>query len=85
VTAFARLRDVFLPGREPERAVFCTYGFDARFFEAEVLPAMLPESLALDREAGSSSAYVNAADVALQRREVGVFYDHLLGDGPELL
>jgi hypothetical protein len=85
MTAFARLRDVFLPGREPDRAVFCTYGFDTRFFEAEVLPAMLPESLALDREAGSWNAYVNAADVALQRRGVVVFYDHLLGDGPELI
>jgi len=85
MTAFARLRDVFLPGREPDRAVFCTYGFDARFFEAELLPAMLSESLALDREAGFANAYLNAADVALQRREVGVFYDHLLGDGPELL
>lgn len=85
MTAFARLRDVFLPGLEPERAVFCTYGFDARFFETEVLPAMLPESLCLDREAGSSDGYLNAADVALQRRDVSVFYDHLLGDGPELL
>jgi len=85
MTAFARLRDVFLPGLEPERAVFCTYGFDARFFETEVLPAMLSESLALDREAGSSDGYLNAADVALQRRDVSVFYDHLLGDGPELL
>lgn len=85
MTAFARLRDAFLTGREPDRAVFCTYGFDARFFEAEVLPAMLPESLSLDREAGSTNAYMNAADVALQRRDISVFYDHLLGDGPELL
>ena len=69
MTAFARLRDVFLAGLEPERAVFCTYGFDARFFETEVLPAMLSESLALDREAGSSDGYLNAADVALQPTE----------------
>lgn len=85
MTHFARLRDAFIREREPERAVFCTYGFDARFFEAEVLPAMLSESLVLDREAGSADAYLNAADVALQRRDIGVFYDHLLGDGPELL
>lgn len=85
MTTFARLRDVFVAGMEPERAVFCTYGFDARFFETEVLPAMLSESLAVDREAGSSDGYLNSADVALQRREISVFYDHLLGDGPELL
>lgn len=85
MTRLARLRDAFLPGQEPERALFCTYGFDARFFEAEVLPAMLPSSLSLDREAGSPAAYLNAGDVAMQRREVSVFYDHLLGEGPELL
>lgn len=85
MSALARLRDVFLRGEEPQRALFCTYGFDARFFEAEVLPAMLPNGLALDREAGSATAYLNAGDVALQRRDVFVFYDHLLGEGPELL
>lgn len=85
MTAFARLRDIFLPGTEPDRAIFCTYGFDARFFETEVLPAMLPQSLTLDREAGSPNGYLNSADAALQKRDVSVFYDHLLGDGPELL
>ena len=51
-----------------------------------LLPALLPNSVSLDREAGSESAYLNAADTALQRRDVGVFYDHLAeGEGPELL
>lgn len=87
MTRLARLRDVFVPEVDPDRAYFCTYGFDARFFEAELLPALLPNSLSLDREAGSESAYLNAADTALQRRDVGVFFDHLdrAGDGPEIL
>lgn len=85
MTRLARLRDVFVPGADPQRAYFCTYGLDARFFEAELLPALLPNSLSLDREAGSQGAYLNAADTALQRRDVGVFFDHLIDDGPELL
>lgn len=86
MTRLARLRDVFVPNVDPERAYFCTYGFDPRFFEAELLPALLPNSVSVDREAGSESAYLNAADTALQRRDVGVFYDHLAeGEGPELL
>ena len=80
----ARLRDVFLPNRDPQRAYFCTYGLDPKFFEGELLPALFPNSLALDREAGTASAYVNAADTAMQRHDVGVFYDHLAGDGQEL-
>jgi len=39
-TTFSRLREVFLDDREPEQALFCTYGFDAEFFEAEILPAV---------------------------------------------
>jgi hypothetical protein len=86
VTRLARLRDVFVPGEEPQRAFFCTYGFAAPFFESEILPALLPKSLSLDREAGSTGGYLNAADTALQRRDVGVFYDHLdgEGEGPQL-
>ena len=85
MTRLARLKDIFLPEREPRRALFCTYGFDARFFESEVIPALFPTSLRLDREAGSQDAYLHAADVALARPAIGVFYDHLLGDGPELI
>jgi hypothetical protein len=85
VTRLARLRDAFIGERQPRGALFCTYGFDARFFEAEILPAMLPNSLSLDREAGSRAAYLNASDLALQRCDVSVFYDHLLGEGPELI
>lgn len=85
MTRLARLWDVFEPNVDPERAYFCTYGFDPRFFEAELLPALLPNSVSLDRAAGSESAYLNAADTALQRHDIGVFYDHLFeGQGPEL-
>jgi hypothetical protein len=85
MTRLARLKDIFLPEREPQRALFCTYGFDTRFFESEVIPALFPTSLRLDREAGSQDAYLHAADVALARPAISVFYDHLLGDGPELI
>jgi len=86
MSPLARLRDVFVPNVDPERAYFCTYGLDARFFETELLPALLPNSVSLDREAGTPSAYLNAADSALQRLDVGVFYDHLTDDeGPELI
>lgn len=85
MTRLARLKDVFLPEREPQRALFCTYGFDARFFESEVIPALFPISLGLDRESGSHDAYLHAADVTLARPAVSVFFDHLLGDGPELI
>ena len=84
MTSFSRLLDVFLPGREPEAALFCTYGVDAQFFEAEVLPWTFPLRLGLDRMAGSAAGYLNAADRALQSRFVGVYYDHLLLDGPQL-
>lgn len=83
-TPFSRLRDTFLDGRDPERALFCTFGLDAHFFEAEVLPALFPNRLALDRQAGSAVGYLNAADRALQGRTIAVFYDHLLGEGPQL-
>jgi hypothetical protein len=85
MTTFARLRETFLNDREPTRALFCTFGFDATFFEAEILPALLPQTLSLDREAGSKQAYQNAADVALATKGITVFYDHLGGDGPELV
>ena len=84
MTRLARLRDVFLNDREPERALFCTYGFDATFFESEVIPAIFPISLGLDRESGSQDEYLNAADNALLRRSISVFFNHVLGDGPEL-
>jgi len=83
-TAFSRLREAFFDDREPQQALFCTYGFDAPFFEAEILPAVFPQRLELDRQAGSAVGYLNAADTALQSVPVSVFYDHLLGDGNEL-
>lgn len=82
--ALAHLRDLFIAERAPDRALFCTYGFDAPFFEAEILPSLFPARLKLDREAGSKNAYLHAADEALQGRTVAVFFDHLLADGPEL-
>lgn len=84
MSRLARIKDVFLPEREPDAALFCTYGFDARFFEAEVLPAMFPLSLTVDRESGSEKAYLHAADVLLARKQVNIFYDHLAEEGPEL-
>ena len=84
MTRLARLQDVFLPNREPQSALFCTYGFDAPFFEKEVIPAMFPVSLGLDSESGLQSAYLNAADTLLAQRRVAVFYDHLVNEGPEL-
>ncbi len=84
MTSFSRLLDVFLPEREPQAALYCTYGLDAHFFEAEVLPWTFPLRLGLDRTAGSAAGYLNAADRALQNRFVGVYYDHLLLDGPQL-
>ena len=83
-TSFSRLREVFLDDREPQQALFSTYGLDAEFFEAEVLPALFPERLQLDRLGGSAVGYLNAADRALQSVPVTVFYDHLLGDGNQL-
>lgn len=85
MTTFARLRDAFRNDREPERALFCTYGFDAGFFEAEVLPALLPQTLRLDREAGAKREYQNAADAALTTKGIAVFFDHVSGEGPELV
>lgn len=83
MTQLARLRDSFLQ-EDPRSAVFCTYGFDARFFEAEILPAVFPVRLRVDRESGSRAAYFAAADAALQAAPVLVFFDHLNDDGPEL-
>lgn len=85
MTGFARLRDTFLAEREPQSALFCTYGFDAGFFEGELLPALYPISLGTDREAGSKQAYQGAADLALLKTGVGVFFDHLSGEAPELV
>jgi hypothetical protein len=84
MSGLARLRDLFRPDREPEEALFCTYGFDARFFESEILPAAFPISLSLDRDSGSEEAYLHSADELLARRPVSVFYDHLADEGPEL-
>lgn len=84
MTRFARLQDLFLRDREPQSALFCTYGFDTRFFESEVIPAMFPISLGLDSESGLQSAYLNAADTLLAQRRVAVFYDHFVSEGPEL-
>jgi hypothetical protein len=83
-TPFSRIREVFLDDREPEQALFCTYGLDAEFFEAEILPAVFPQRLALDRQAGSAAGYLHAADRTLQIVPVMVFYDHLIGEGNQL-
>lgn len=84
MSQLARLRDLFRSDREPDEALFCTYGFDARFFEAEILPAAFPISLSLDRDSGSEEAYLHGADELLARRPVSVFYDHIADEGPEL-
>lgn len=75
MTDFARLKDCFLRDRDAERALFCTYGFEPGYFEAEIFPALFP-SLANDRKSGSKSAYLFKADSLLSRREVVVLYDH---------
>ncbi|MHB8492656.1 MAG: hypothetical protein ACYDA6_10660, partial [Solirubrobacteraceae bacterium] len=84
MTRLARLPELCLEGREPLSALFCTYGFEARFFEAEVIPAMFPVSLGLDSESGFEDAYLNSADITLALHQVGVFYDHLIDEGPQL-
>jgi hypothetical protein len=83
-TSFSRLREVFRDDQEPLQALFCTYGLDTDFFEAEVLPQVFPQRLALDREAGSATGYLNAADRTLQSVPITVFYDHLVADGNQL-
>jgi hypothetical protein len=80
----ARLRDSFVSGIDPRSALFCTYGFDAPFFEAEILAAVFPARLNLDRESGSRAGYLNAADTLMQSSPVLVFFDHLTSDGPGL-
>lgn len=80
----ARLREAFLDDVDPQAALFCTYGLDAAFFEAEILPAVFPVRLNLDRESGSRAAYLAAADQVMQSCNVLVFFDHLLDDGPGL-
>jgi len=83
-TYFSRLREAFLDNRDPQQALFCTYGFDAEFFENEILPPLFPERLLLDHLAGSEAGYLNAADRTLQTVPVTVLYDHLLGEGNQL-
>src|SRR3974390_1119707 len=79
----AHLMDVFDTHAEPDAALLCTYGFDAPFFEAEILPAIFSRRLVVDRQSGSQAPHLNAADNALRGRTVAVFYDHLLTDGPQ--
>lgn len=76
MTNLARLRDCFMQEREPERALFCTYGLEPTFFENEILPALFPDSLGSDRKSGSTSAYLNAADQLTHRRDIVVLGDH---------
>lgn len=81
----AHLRGVLASDREPRHALFTTYGFDVRFFESELLPLVFPDSLRADRESGTPSSYLNAADTTMMRHQVEVFYDHLADEGPELV
>src|SRR4051794_3811851 len=83
-TGFTRMVELFDPDAEVQAACFCTYGLEAAFFETEVLPALLPRELPADRLSGSGAGYHHAADEALQRVPVDVFYDHLR-EGTELL
>ena len=43
-STLARLRDALPADHDVRSALLCTYGLDPRFFEAEVLPALLPPS-----------------------------------------
>lgn len=76
MTSLARLRECLRVDIEPERVLFCTYGLEPSFFENEILPAVFPLSLSSDRKAGSTAAYLFAADQLAQRRDIVVLYDH---------
>src|SRR3954447_6851809 len=81
---FSRLREALVPDTDVRSALLCTYGLDAQFFEAEILPDLLPRALATDATAGSLSAYLYEADGATATSHIEVLYDHLTGDGPQL-
>lgn len=79
-----RLREALLPNTDVRSALLCTYGLDPRFFEAEILPALLPTRLSSDANSGSISAYLFEADEALAQTPVDVYYDHIMGEGMQL-
>lgn len=83
-TPLARLKETLLPNQDVRSSFLVTYGLDARFFEAEVLPALVPTKLGNDASTGSLSAYLHDADQAAATTPIDVLYDHLLGDGPQL-
>jgi len=81
----ARLREALLPDTDVLSALLCTYGLDPRFFEAEVLPALLPTRLFSDVSSGSLAGYLFEADEATAQTPVEVFYDHITdGEGGQL-
>jgi hypothetical protein len=84
-TPLSRLKDALVPEKDVHSAFLVTYGLDPRFFEAEVIPALVPTKLANDASAGSLSAYVHEADQTAATTPVEVLYDHLTGEGPQLL
>lgn len=84
VAPLARLKEALRPSEDVRSAFLVTYGLDPRFFEAEVLPALLPTKLANDATAGSLSAYLHEADQAAATAPIEVLYDHLTGEGPQL-
>lgn len=84
MTPLSRLRDSLLPDTDVRAALLCTYGLDPQFFEAEILPALLPTALGTDASAGSLSAYLYEADGATATSRIEVLYDHLVADGPQL-
>jgi len=69
-----RLREALLPNTDVRSALLCTYGLDPRFFEAEILPALLPTRLSSDANSGSIGAYLFEADEALAQTPVDVYY-----------
>lgn len=82
---FARLREAFDPRLDAQAAFLCTFGLDAPFFEAEILPTLVPSGLALDRQAGAPAASLHAADEVLGATPIEVLYDHMVSEGPQFL
>lgn len=80
----ARLKDVLLPRQDVRSAWLTTYGLDAQFFEAEILPGLVPTRLPHDAQTGSLSAYLHEADQTTATVPVDVLYDHLTGESNKL-
>src|SRR5688572_26566421 len=81
----SRLKETLVADQDVRSALLVTYGLDPRFFEAEVLPALVPGKLLADASAGSLGAYVHEADQLVATTPIEVLYDHLTGEGPQLL